>query len=241
MADPIVAVVPAAGAGTRLGASVPKQYLTLLGTPIVQRSLDAMLGLSRVLHGVVVLGEESDAFDRLPAAADARITRISGGTTRARSVAAGVAAVRAAHGDDAWALVHDAARPLVASVDVNRLIDAVLDANSGGILAAPVTDTIKRASASMHVLETLARDTLWCAQTPQMFRAGLLGDALLDAFAANAEDSITDEASAMERVGHACLLIKASRANPKITHADDLPVAEALLSAHGDGGVDADR
>jgi 2-C-methyl-D-erythritol 4-phosphate cytidylyltransferase len=242
--ESIVAVIPAAGIGTRFGARLPKQYLELEGQTVLQRSIDAMLAVPRVSAVVVAVASEDPYFSELPAALDARVQTVPGGSSRAESVAAGVAAVRAQRGDSVWVLVHDAARPLVARSDVDRLLDRVLDgrdgAHCGGILAAAVTDTIKRASIEGLITATVAREHLWRAQTPQLFRAGELGDALDSALDAerNARVEpgttvITDEASAMERAGHACVLVGSEHPNPKITHPDDLAVASALLSSQG--------
>lgn len=244
--QPLIAIIPAAGVGVRFGSELPKQYLELQGQTVLQRSIDAMLAVSRVSEIVVVVAADDTHFNSLPAASNKRVRRVQGGRSRAQSVAAGVASVRAMQGDAAWVLVHDAARPLVALTDVDRLVDRVLEgdgsgecrATCGGILAAPVTDTIKRADKEGVITETVVRADLWRAQTPQLFRAGMLSNALADALektsvVTSAEAplaDITDEASAMERAGHTCVLVNAVHPNPKITHPDDLAVATALLS-----------
>lgn len=241
MAEPIVAVVPAAGIGTRLGAALPKQYLELAGTSILQRSIDTILSVDDIDELIVVLAGNDQWFDQQAAAKEPRVHRVVGGTTRAASVAAGVQAVRQRHGEQAWALVHDAARPLVDPVDIDRLIAAVRQANTGGILASPVTDTIKRATQSVWIEDTVPREALWRALTPQMFRAGELGAALQQAVDTDSLGSITDESSAMERAGHASQLVAAQRWNPKITHADDIQLAEAWLTAQLRGPDGAHR
>lgn len=254
MDAPLIAVVPAAGKGERVAAPVPKQYLPLRGTPMLQRTLARLLEVPQVQSVVVALAPGDTHFDTLALASDARIERVEGGQTRAESVAAALACVRRLHGDQAWALVHDAARPLVALEDVQRLIEAVFAAASptaagdslreppaGGLLAVPVGDTLKRESggarwselfetddAPLEVQETVDRSGLWQAQTPQLFRAGALAAALNSAREQRAR--VTDEASAMERAGRRCLLVEAVQANPKVTRADDVRLAEALLA-----------
>ena len=240
MAESFVAVIAAAGAGTRLGSATPKQYLDLGGTIVLQRSIDALLALREVPCAVVVLASDDVGFATLPAATDSRVQSVVGGASRAASVLSGVEAVRTAHGDDVWVLVHDAARPLVAAEDVRHLIASATDTDCGAILAVPVTDTLKRASAHSMITGTVARESLWSAQTPQMFRAGPLATALREALEQDAA-AITDEASAMERAGHDCLLVHATHPNPKITHPGDLAVAAALLENHVTGASDAHR
>ncbi len=242
--ESIIGVIPAAGVGTRFGAALPKQYLELHGETVLQRSINAMLAVPRIEAVVVVIAAEDSYFCTLPAADDTRVHCVCGGNSRAESVAAGVAAVRAQQGDAAWVLVHDAARPLVARSDVDRLLDRVLAGQCGGILAAEVTDTIKRATSDGLITATVAREDLWRAQTPQMFRCGALGDALADALACGGDSGVapvTDEASAMERAGHGCILVVSEHPNPKVTHPDDLAVASALLSSQRSASTHAHR
>ena len=242
--DDPVAVIAAAGAGRRFGSSVPKQYVQLEGASLLERSVRAMLGVERVRGVVVALAPGDERFGALTVAADPRVRAVTGAPTRAGSVAAALAHVRDAHGARTWTLVHDAARPLVAAEDVARLLERVRAARDGvgGILAARVADTLKReragsgADGGARVDATVPRAGLWGAQTPQLFRAGALHDALVAALDAS-PDEVTDEASAMERAGTGCLLVEARRPNPKITRPADLAVARALLRAGA--GLDA--
>ena len=235
---PVVAVIAAAGGGTRFGAALPKQYAELDGLTLLERSVRAMLDVDEVVAVVVALAPDDTRFARLGVAADARVHAVSGAASRAGSVAAALARVRALHGDDAWALVHDAARPLVAGADVRRLLASVREVpasgsgharRAGGILAVRVVDTLKRERRRDpgHIDATVPRDGLWQAQTPQLFRAGELSTAL--EAAAAADGGVTDEASAMERTGARCLLVEAHHPNPKITFPADMAVARALL------------
>jgi len=241
----VVAVLPAAGRGTRFGSDRPKQYAHLGGRRLIEHAVDTMLSVDVVDAVVLVLAADDRRFDRLEASSDARILLVSGGATRATSVQAGVQEVVRRFGEHAWALVHDAARPLVAEDDIRRLIAQVRADGTGGILAARVADTLKRerlaqpvaaqrsageaASASgWHIERTVPREGLWQAQTPQLFRAGALAHAYEAANASSVPP--TDEASVMERIGVDCLLVEALHPNFKITRPVDLALAEAVLS-----------
>jgi 2-C-methyl-D-erythritol 4-phosphate cytidylyltransferase len=220
------AVVPAAGGGTRLGAAMPKQYLDLGGDCMLHRTLDALLAEPRI-DGIVVVVAPDD-LRRPPAGRFCARVRFApvGGATRADSVAAGLEVLQA--GDDDWVLVHDAARPGLPAGVLARLIDAVGDDPVGGLLALPVADTLKRCGEDGRVVATVDRDRLWAAQTPQMFRAGLLRRALVCP-----REGITDEASAVELLGLCPLLVRGDPANLKVTLAEDMRLAEAVQAAGG--------
>ncbi len=221
MSERYHAVVPAAGGGSRLGAAQPKQYLDLAGDCMLYRTLDALLAEPRLSSLLVVVSPE-DA--RRPPAGrfDERVRFAAvGGATRADSVAAGLDQLDAAAED--WVLVHDAARPGLSPVALARLIDEVGDDPVGGLLAMPVADTVKRSNDAGRVAATVDRDRLWAAQTPQMFRAGVLRQAL-----AGERSGITDEASAIERLGLYPLLVRGEAGNFKVTLAEDLTLARAL-------------
>ena len=228
MAERLLAVVPAAGGGSRLGAALPKQYLELAGDCMLHRTLDALLAEPR-LSAIVVVVSPADARRPPVGRFDARVRFAAvGGATRADSVAAGLGQLAA--DDHDWVLVHDAARPGLSPAALARLIDAVGDDRVGGLLALPVADTVKRADASGRVLATVDRDGLWAAQTPQMFRAGVLREAL-----SGDRRGITDEASAVERLGLQPLLVRGEPGNLKVTLAEDLQLAAALWSGRRDG------
>lgn len=232
------AVIPAAGAGRRFGADLPKQYLPLAGMPIQQHTLDRLSAIPAIAHLVVPVAADDTRARELAYARPQRLRFVTGGGERMDSVLAGLDALR--HGgaaDSDWVLVHDVARPLIRADDVRRLMAAVQDHPVGGLLANPVRDTMKRADAAGQVQATVERDGLWHALTPQMFRLGSLHDALLSARAAGAV--VTDEASAIERLGLSPLLVSGARDNLKITFAEDLALAEALLAAQFRSGVSA--
>lgn len=227
------ALVPCAGVGQRAGAGGPKQYRPIAGRAMVAHTLDALARVARLEATLVVLSPEDDQFEAAAPEFVARGGWVArcGGATRAESVASGLAELlsRGVQPHD-WVLVHDAARCLLQPAAVDRLIDACRDDEVGGLLALPVADTLKRDDGQQGVAATVARDGLWQAQTPQMFRYGLLVRAL----AADSGVEITDEASAIERLGEQPRLVRGDARNFKVTYAQDIRLAAALLSAHKD-------
>ena len=218
----VAIIVPAAGRGERMGADVPKQYLQLQGRPLLAHVLERLLALRpRELILVVAAGDK--AYTRVAGHEQCRI--VAGGQSRADSVLAGLNAMQA--GDDDWVMVHDAARPCIRGEDVLRLFETVSSNDAGGILATPVVDTVKQSADGRKIERTIPRDGLWLAQTPQMFRYGLLRRALEDAAAGGI--AITDEASAVERLGHWPALVEGSRDNIKVTTPEDITLAEYYL------------
>ena len=220
------ALVPCAGMGARSGATMPKQYLPIAGKSMVAHTLAALTRVARIAGTLVVLAPGDDQFE-LHAPQFAGVTRWAarcGGATRARSVANGLAELRArgARPGD-WVLVHDAARCLVRPEWIDALIDACLNDPVGGLLALPLADTLK-AGYDGRVRATIDRADKWAAQTPQMFRLAILQQAL-----AHADDNVTDEASAIEALGHAPRLVIGALENFKLTVASDFALAARLL------------
>jgi len=232
--EPLWAVVPAAGSGTRMARGHapperPKQYLSLGGRTLIERALETLLAVPGLAGVVVALAADDDRWEALDVAADPRVHRASGATTRAGSVAAALERLAELAPGGTRVLVHDAARPLVSRADIVRLVDCIDNGGAtGGLLAVPVHDTLKRAGEDCRIEATVPRERLWRAQTPQLFRLGELRDALASAARDGLE--ITDEASAMELAGHEPQLVEALDPNPKITRASDLGIAEALLA-----------
>ena len=227
-------VLPAAGRATRFGAAgeVPKQYRQLAGRTVLEWSLAAMRSLQpRAI--VLVVAADDERWRALPPRLLAGVEVVPGGDDRATSVAHGLAAVATRAAPDDFALVHDVARPCVDVEDCRRLLAAVAAHPVGGLLAAPVPDTVKRSAmaapddGSADVDATLPREGLWLAQTPQVFRHGRLLAALAAARAAGV--AVTDEASAIEFTGARPLLVRGSQDNFKLTWADDLARAAAVL------------
>jgi 2-C-methyl-D-erythritol 4-phosphate cytidylyltransferase len=218
------ALVPCAGVGARAGAGVPKQYRTIAGRTVIAHALAALASVPRINKTLVVLAADDPEF-ALAAPAFVGWVEHCGGTTRAASVAAGLSALqrRGVRAHD-WVLVHDAARCLVQTAAIERLIDACSDDAVGGLLALPLGDTLKQAGAGDRVARTLERSDKWTAQTPQMFRLGMLREALLGAGA-----DVTDEAGAIEALGHAPRLVRGEPDNFKLTWPADFALAERLL------------
>ena len=219
------ALLPCAGSGSRAGTAQPKQYQAVAGRPMVQHTLEVFARVARIAQVLVVVAPGDRVLHAVGAA---YCTAECGGTTRAESVFNGLnhlLASGAAPRD--WVLVHDAARCLVTPAQVNALIDACLADAVGGLLALPLPDTLKRAEHG-RAAETVDRADKWLAQTPQMFRLGLLRDALA-AHTASGFVGITDEASAMEAAGHQPLLVRGSAQNLKVTYPEDFALAEAIL------------
>lgn len=228
------ALVPAAGTGTRMGNSRPKQYLPLAGRPMIHHALSTLCASSRLSRVFVVLAEQDEEWDRhdwRPLGSRLSVLRC-GGPTRADSVLNGLQAIGAQAQPDDWMLVHDAARPCLSPLQLDALIGEVGDDEVGGILAVPVADTLKRATGDGRIEATVSRERLWQAQTPQMFRHGLLREALLDARAR--AHLVTDEAGAVEALGHRPRLVACDAANLKVTFPSDLALAERILLKSGE-------
>jgi 2-C-methyl-D-erythritol 4-phosphate cytidylyltransferase len=222
------ALIPAAGRGARYGGDLPKQYLALGGTTMLEHAIAALLADTRIDRVVVVVAADDARIDALRLDARVRIARV-GGASRAASVRAGLDALRDLAADDDWVLVHDAARPCLSSRDLAALIDQVAADAVGGLLAQPLADTLKRGEGG-RVAATLDRSGLWRAATPQMFRIEVLRRAL---DAPGVLETATDEASAVEQIGLAPLLVACQATNLKVTTADDLPLACAILGLQG--------
>lgn len=225
-----IALIPAAGAGTRMaGAEAPKQYLQLGGRPMLEWSIEAVLADGRIDQVFVVVAPSDERWKTLAVNRERVEFLPVGGSTRAESVRNGLIAIAGRAGDDDRVLVHDAARPCLTEEQLGRLIDEVGDDEHGGLLAVPLADTLKRGEDGRVGL-TLDRSEFWCAQTPQLFRVGSLRAALS---ALEGLEAVTDEASAMEQAGHAPRLVHGAASNLKVTTADDLVLASAILAHRG--------
>lgn len=217
------ALVPCAGIGTRAGSDGPKQYQCLAGQPMVLHTLAAFAGVARITNTAIVVAPGDAFFDTQDAA---HWVAVCGGATRAASVFNGLKALteNGALGND-WVLVHDAARCLITPAQINALIDACAADEVGGLLAHKLPDTLKMEVAG-RVASTLARSDKWLAQTPQMFRIGMLMNALTQA-----GEHVTDESSAIEALGLHPLLVQGSAQNFKVTYPEDFVLADAILRA----------
>ena len=221
-------LIPCAGSGIRAGGQGPKQYQRIAGRPMVEYTLEVFRSLKGLFEGIALAVAPEDAdvgivLPRFPAAGE-HLLRV-GGATRAATVRNGLRALRqAGAGPHDWVLVHDAARCLVTPTQIEALIAACEHDAVGGLLAHRLADTLKVASPDGRVASTATRADKWLAQTPQMFRIGMLLDAL-----ERAGDAVTDEASAIESVGLAPLLVPGSGQNFKLTFPEDFALAEAIL------------
>ena len=213
------ALIPAAGSGSRMGADCPKQYLELCGKPLIHHTLSVFCSHPSIDRVYVVISPEDEWWQPgLPVE-----TLTCGGNTRAASVLNGLHAMPADQDD--WVLVHDAARPCLTHAMLDRLFAELDHDNVGGLLAVPVADTLKREGRQGRVDHTEPRAGLWRAQTPQMFRYGLLRSAL----ESMGTDLPTDESQAVEFLGHAPKLVPGDNHNLKVTYPEDLVIAELLL------------
>jgi 2-C-methyl-D-erythritol 4-phosphate cytidylyltransferase len=223
------ALIPAAGSGTRIAAGSPKQYVALAGKPMLWHAIRALC-VPQVAAVFVVLAANDERFARhdWDAFAGKLHPLYCGGETRRDSVYNALVAVRGSVNPDDWMLVHDAARPCLPAADLRRLLDEGAADAIGAILALPVAETVKTAGKDeagvQRIAATQDRSQLWLAQTPQMFRAGLLTQALSRA------QSATDEATAIELMGLQPRLVLGSRQNLKVTYAEDVAIAEAILA-----------
>ncbi|ATM97102.1 2-C-methyl-D-erythritol 4-phosphate cytidylyltransferase [Yersinia frederiksenii] len=221
----IVAVLPAAGIGSRMQADCPKQYLIAGGKTIIEHAIFSLLNHPRIQRVIVVLHPQDQQFSSLSIAQDPRISVVHGGEQRADSVMAGLRYAGRAE----WVLVHDAARPCLHADDLERLLSIIEYSKVGGILAAPVRDTMKRSEAGVQAIaHTVDRQALWHALTPQLFPLELLKMCLSRALQDGAV--VTDEASALEHCGYHPILVSGRSDNIKVTRPEDLALAEFYLT-----------
>ena len=233
------AVVPAAGIGRRMGAEKPKQYLKLLNKTVIEHSLAPFCDHPLIASIVVAIADDDPHWEALGVSRHPKISRASGGAERCHSVLNGLNHLAGQAAEDDWVLVHDAARPCVKLADLDLLIAAVKDHAVGGLLAAPLSDTVKRAepggvrgegsppAATCEVQTTINRDGLWRALTPQMFRLSTLRKSLAAVVAKG--EVATDEAQAMESQGRKPRIVPAGAHNIKIARPEDLALAEFHL------------
>ena len=228
------AVIPAAGSGIRMGGSIPKQYLSLAGHTVIEHVLGLLEDEPEIAGITVAVAADDPYWQRYLLKPRKKPVRIAeGGRERAHSVLNALVSLRDELKDDDWVLVHDAARPCLHPRDLSLLIQVLDKDPVGGILAMPVSDTLKRVNDELHVTGTSERDGLWRAFTPQMFRYKLLMDALDGAIRAGAVP--TDEAGAMERQKHEVQVVEGRSDNIKITRPDDAALAEAILAHRARG------
>lgn len=219
--DKIDAVVPAAGAGKRMGASLPKQYLLLNGKTILERTIDALLSCEEVGRVIVVISQGDPYFASCKFKDPERVVSAIGGAERKDSVRRGLEKA-----ETAWVMVHDAARPMVRPEEVKKLVQACLSCDQGGILVSRVAETVKEGDGRT-IEKTIDRSKLFKAQTPQLFKTNELIHALDEADKKGL--NVTDEASALELMGEHPLMVLGNPLNFKLTEPEDLRIASALI------------
>lgn len=225
MKNKLWAIVPAAGVGKRMGQGVPKQYLEIFGRSVLEHSLSC-LSQTHLFSGIVLAAKPGDGRANAIASLFKNIIPAAGGFERVHSVRNALSELKDRAQPDDWVFVHDAVRPCLRAQDIVRLHEAISSHPVGGILATPLRETLKNAQDG-QITETLCRSNLWQAQTPQAFRYGLLVEAINKALVDNAV--VTDEASALELMGHSPLIVEGSSDNVKITFPEDLLYAEFIL------------
>jgi 2-C-methyl-D-erythritol 4-phosphate cytidylyltransferase len=211
-----------------MGSSVPKQYLPLAGRTVIEHTLERLVDHPRIAGVFVAVSEHDPLWETTGFAGHPRIVRVAGGRERCHSVMNALQVLVGQADEQDWVLVHDAARPCLRHSDLEHLIQILADHPTGGLLGLPVRDTMKRADAALAVRETVSREGLWHAFTPQMFRLRALYDALSEALRRDLR--ITDDASAMELAGHRPLMVEGRGDNIKITRPEDLKLATFYLA-----------
>ena len=226
------AVIPAGGIGRRVGAARPKQYLKLLNRTVLEHSVLPFCEHPLIRGIAVVIADNDEFWPTLELSGHPRVVTASGGVERCHSVLNGLRRIGEIADDNDWALVHDAARPCVTAADIDLLISRLRDHPVGGILALPVSDTVKQAGDDHEIRTTLDRERLWRALTPQMFRLGLLRDSI--AAAAGDNLLVTDEAQALERRSYRPGIVQGGPHNIKVSLQEDLALAEFYLTQQAD-------
>jgi 2-C-methyl-D-erythritol 4-phosphate cytidylyltransferase len=230
MKPSIWAVIPAAGIGKRMRSDVPKQYLPLSGSTVIENTIQRLLASDKVSGLAVSLRYDDQYWDSVNIESAKLVIRAEGGAERCDSVLNAMKALAERDSvdvDNDWVLVHDAVRPCVRLDDIDCLIEQAMANESGGLLALPVRDTMKRADVAQSVVATVDREALWHALTPQLFPFRALQEALIKAIQDGV--SITDESSAMEYAGYAPKLVEGHEDNIKITRPNDLRLAELFI------------
>jgi len=227
------AVVPAAGKGSRMGTEIPKQYLLLAEKSVLHHTLEVLTGHAQIAGVAIAISADDLRWPEIAAAFSSSMHVARGWLERCHSVLAGIEALSEVASEHDWVMVHDAARPCLRAADIGRLIGELIDDPCGGILAVPVRDTLKRCNEAREIEQTVDRTRLWHALTPQMFRLGVLREAI--GAAPDKGLIVTDEAQAIEAAGGVPRVVEGHADNIKITHPADLALAEIFLQAQGRG------
>ncbi|XBC40617.1 MAG: 2-C-methyl-D-erythritol 4-phosphate cytidylyltransferase [Buchnera aphidicola (Nurudea yanoniella)] len=219
----VVAVIPAAGIGSRMLSKIPKQYIKIQGCTILEHSIKFLLIHSSIKKVIIVLHKKDKFFYKLPISTHPRVFSVIGGGFRINSVLSGLLVIR----DTEWVIIHDAVRPCLNFNDLNKIINIIKYSTFGGILATPVVNTIKYSINNLNVLCTINRNKLWNALTPQCFPLKLLLSCLKKIIKKGIY--ITDEASAMEYFGYYPELVRGNSRNIKVTYKEDIDLVDFYL------------
>lgn len=221
-------VIPAAGVGKRMGVDIPKQYISVNGKTIIEHTIDCFIHRQEIAGIVVVISKADEYWPTLAISKHERVITAPGGEERYQSVLNGLQSLNEKADENDWILVHDAARPCLNQSAIDRLMTDLRTHDVGGILALPCRDTMKRANETGEIVETVERESLWHAQTPQMFKYGKLLMAIEKAL--NNNIVVTDESMAMENCGYKPMLVQGHQENIKVTHKDDIQHLELYLN-----------
>ena len=230
--DTVWAIVPAAGIGSRMQADRPKQYLQLDNKTVLEQTLHRLASHPRIQGIIVAIAQNDPWWSNTASNYDCPVHVVTGGEHRADSVLNALTQLTTITDDDPWVLVHDAARPCLRHQDIDSMLDSLSNHPVGGILGVPVSDTVKRVNEQLEITETVCRQGLWRASTPQMFHLQALKQALHDAKENHL--TVTDEASAMELAGFQPMMVAGHSDNIKITVPQDLALASLFLKQQGE-------
>ncbi len=221
-------VIPAAGVGKRMGIDKPKQYISVNNKTILEHTINCFIDREEIEAVVVAISKADEYWPDLAISKHEKIITAPGGVERYQSVFNGMDTLKNKANNDDWILVHDAARPCLNQSAIDRLMIELRTHDAGGILAMPCRDTMKRANEAGEIIDTVERESLWHAQTPQMFKFGKLYSAIEKIL--NEDIVVTDEAMAMEISGYKPLLVQGHQENIKVTHKDDIKYLELYLT-----------
>jgi len=230
----IWAIVPAAGIGKRMSSDIPKQYLAILGKTILEHTIERLLAVKKITGVLVCISHNDQHWKNLAITKKPSVESVEGGVERMHSVYNALNYLVENHFSknnnshaNPFVLVHDAVRPCVSVLDIEKLIENLSEDEVGGLLATPAVDTLKRVNEQGRVVETISRENCWRAQTPQMFRLGLLKKSI--ELQLNRKQVVSDEAGAMEAAGFQPKIVEGSQENIKLTLPSDLPLLEGIL------------
>ena len=221
-------VIPAAGVGKRMGVDKPKQYIEVSNKTIIEHTIKCFLDREEIEKVVVAISNTDEYWPELQISKHEKVITAPGGAERYQSVFNGLKELQDKAEQNDWVLVHDAARPCLSQSAIDRLMIELREHEVGGILAMPCRDTMKRSNEKREIIDTVERESLWHAQTPQMFKYEKLYSAISDVL--KKDIVVTDEAMAIELSGFKPLLVRGQQENIKITHKDDLKYLETYLN-----------